>query len=243
MASEEWPNLPSEGFSIELKGIVEDTDQGSSWEISENRFGSPGIPNYEIYNFQAPSGMDAAFNNYETHIVQFASTQDFYQDPDHHGLAGISIKDISGPGLFYLGETGVEQGNIYEPSDLVFSPQEPYSSASSLIYSFIDGSGMESDDHILQFNPAVHVKQGFLDSFRVYPVPAGEYCIFEMPPDLPGSIELYLFDLNGRMLQRLHWTQAESQIHMDLSGLENGIYFYRIKTGQAVVNGKLEIIK
>jgi len=243
MASEEWPELPSEGFSMELKRIVEDTDKGGSWEISENRFGSPGLPNYESYNFHPPTGKDSAFNNHETHILQFSSTQDFYQDTDNHGLVGISIKDLSGPGLFFLGETGIEQGNIYEPSDLVFSPQEPYGSTSSLVYSFIDGSGMESSDHIIQFNPAVKVKQGSRDRYRLYPVPAGEYCIIELPPDHLDFIDFYLFDLNGRMLQRLHWAQPGSQLHVDLSGIENGIYLYRIRTGQAVVNGKIEVIK
>jgi len=243
MASIEWPALPEAGFSIELKSVVDDTGNGANWEISENRFGSPGLPNNSYYSFHLPSGRDSIFTSYETQLVEFISSQDFYQDLDHHNMAAISIKELAGPGHMFMGETRVEQGKIYDPSDLVFSPQEPFSSSSSLVYSFIDKSGQESSDYTIQFNPALNVSQEVRENFRLYPVPAKEFCMIEIPPDHLGPIDFFLFDLNGKTLQTLHSKNTEGTLVIDLAGVESGIYFYLIRTNQAVVNGKVEVIK
>ncbi len=243
MASFDWPTLPDEGYSLELRNIVDDTSNGSLWEISENSFGSPGLPNDAFYNFQKPSGKDSIFTNYETHIIGFNSSQDFYSDPDQHSMAGISIKEITGPGQFYLEETKVDQGRIYDPFDLVFQPREPYNSATRLIYSFIDKSGQESSDYSIWFNPAVSITQRVRESFRLYPVPAQEFCIIEIPPDHLGPIDFFLFDMNGKMLQSLHPKITHRNLTVDLAGVESGIYFYLIKTSRSVVNGKIEVIK
>ena len=143
----------------------------------------------------------------------------------------------------FLGETRIEQGKIYDPSDLIFSPQEPFSSSSSLVYSFIDNSGQESTDNTIQFNPAVNVKPGIQPGFLLYPVPAKEFCMIEIPPDHLGPIDFFLFDLNGKTLQSLHLKNPGSKLTVDLTGVENGIYLYLIRTRQAVVNGKIEVIK
>jgi len=243
MASIEWPALPDEGFSLELKSIVDDTAEGSNWEMSENHFGSPGLSNTSYYSFHLPSGKDSAFSSSETHILEFTTSQDFYQDPDHHNMAGISIKELTGPGYIFHGEIRVEQGEIYDPSDLVFTPQEPFNSPSSLVYSFIDKSGQESSNHTIQFNPALDVRLGIQPKFRLYPVPAKEFCIIEIPPDHQGLIDYFLFDLNGKMLQSLHSEKTGSKLTIDLTGVESGIFFYLIRTRQAVVNGKIEVIK
>ena len=158
-------------------------------------------------------------------------------------MAGISIKELAGPGHMFMGETRVEQGKIYDPSDLVFSPQEPFSSSSSLVYSFIDKSGQESSDYTIQFNPAVNVSQEVRENFRLYPVPAKEFCMIEIPPDYLGPIDFFLFDLNGKTLQTLHLKITERTLVIDLTGVESGIYFYLIRNSQAVVNGKIEVIK
>ena len=142
-----------------------------------------------------------------------------------------------------MGETKVEQGNIYDPSDLIFSPQEPFSSQSIFTYSFIDKSGQESSYHTIQFNPSVSVNQDIRESFRLYPVPAQEYCIIEIPPDHMGPLEFFLFDLNGKTLQSLQSKNTGRTLTIDLTTVENGIYLYLIKTRQAVVNGKIEVIK
>jgi len=243
MASIEWPALPEEGFSLELKSIVDDTGNGANWEISENVFGSPGLPNNSYYSFHLPSGRDSIFTSYETQLLEFISSQDFYLDLDNHNMAGISIKELAGPGHMFLGETRVEQGKIYDPSDLVFSPQEPFSNSSSLVYSFIDKSGQESSDYTIQFNPAVNVSQDVRESFRLYPVPAREFCMIDIPPYYQGPIDFFLFDLNGKTLQTLHSKITERTLVIDLTGVESGIYFYLIRNSQAVVNGKIEVIK
>lgn len=243
MASPDWPLLPDEGYSLELKKIVYDSGSGSNWEISENSFGSPGLLNHSIYNFHKPIGKDSILSNYETHLLQFVSSGKFFSDADNHSLAGISIKGITGPGQLYFDETKAEQGGIYDPFDLVFQPQEPSGNETKLIYSFIDKSGQESDNHTLWFNPAVSITQRFRESFLLYPIPAQEFCNITIPPDHQGPLDLYLFDINGKMLQSLHLNFVAEKLTIDLAGMENGIYFYLIKTNYAVVNGKIEVIK
>lgn len=211
--------------------------------ISENSFGSPGLLNHAFYNFQKPSGKDSVFTSHETHLLGFISSQDFYSDRDHHSLAGISIKEITGPGQFYLEDTRIDQGQIYDPHDLVFQPHEPYSSATKLIYSFIDKSGQESSDYSIWFNPALNVTEKARESFRLYPVPAQEFCIIEIPTDHLGPIDFFLFDMNGKTLQSLHSKISDRNLTIDLAGVESGIYFYLIKTNRSVVNGKIEVIK
>ncbi len=243
MASNEWPTLPDEGFSIELKSLVDDTGDGANWEISENVYGSPGLPNTAYYSFHLPSGKDSIFTSYETQVLKFITSQEFYQDQDQHHMAGISIQELTGPGHLFHGETRIEEGEIYDPSDLVFSPQEPFSSSSSMVYSFIDKSGQESSDYTILFNPVVNVEHQFLENFRLYPVPARDFCTIEFPPDHQGSIDFFLFDLNGKTLQSLHSNISGRYLTIDLTGVESGIYFYLIRTRQAVVNGKIEVIK
>lgn len=243
MSSGDWPALPQEGFSLELKHLTDETDLGSSWELSEDIFGTPGLANHHSHNFQPPRGKDTVLNNHETHILAMSSSTDYYQDPDAHQLAAISIIGLTGPGVLYHGETIVEQGKTYMPSDLVFSPQEPFTSSSSLTYSFIDKSGQESSSHEIQFNPSTRSKENIRDIFSLYPIPAKDHCIIVMPPEHQGPVEFNLFDLNGRKLQSRQLSSSGDKIHVDLSDVGSGMYFFLIRTRQAVVNGKLEVIK
>jgi hypothetical protein len=243
MASPDWPSLPAEGFSLELRNITEKTDIGSNWEISENIFGSPGLPNHQFYNFQAPTGKESVFSNLETHTLEFISSEEYYHDPDLHQMAGIFVKKLTGPGKMYLGDTMLEQGKVYDPADLIFSPEEPLSSGSSLEYSFIDRSGQESSVHTIQFNPMVRATQTSRERFHIYPIPARDFCILDLPPDFQGPLYFYLFDLNGRLLKSLQTISTGKQLHIDLTRMDSGIYFFLIKTRESLINGKIEVIK
>jgi hypothetical protein len=243
MSGQEWPVLPEKGFSLELKQIVDDTNIGSNWELSETIFGSPGLPNHSMYNFQPPSGRDTVFHNHKTQLLEFASTQDYYWDPDLHAMAAIAVKEFSGPGKILLDGEPVEEGKTYSPSDMSFSPQEPFISASTFVYSFIDKSGMESSTHTIRFDPLVNTLRKAEEQYHLYPHPARDFCIIDLPPDHMGPWDFYLFDLNGRILQTLHSSGTESSLRIDLSGMESGMYLYLLKTRQVVVNGKIEVIK
>jgi hypothetical protein len=243
LGSTDWPVLPPEGYSLELRHITDDTESGSNWEISEDIFGSPGLSNHLCYQFRAPSGKDSVFSNHETHVLEFTSSEEYYLDHDHHKMAGISILELSGPGLLHSGSTEVEEGKLYGPSDLVFSPREPYTVASKLTYSFTDISGQESPAHMIQFMSMVHTPPEPRAEFHLYPVPAKDYCIIDLPSGHQGPVDFDLFDLNGRKLQSIHVPDAGNQFHIDLSRIENGVYFYLIRTRQAAVNGKIEVIK
>jgi len=243
MSSSHWPLMPDEGYSIELKSLVEDTGNGDSWELSENSFGSPGLLNHLFYNFRKPVGRDSAFTNYETHLLEFFSSEDFYSDPDNHPMAAISVKAITGPGQFYVDGKEIEEGSIYSPNDIVFQAREPFNSPSSLVYSFFDKSGQESTNYSIFFNSSTDVVQEAHESFRLYPVPAQGYCILEIPPEHQGPIDFVLFDLNGKTLQSVHSNINQQNLVIDLWSVQNGMYFYLIKTRLSVVNGKLVVFK
>jgi len=243
MDSPDWPVLPEEGFSLELKSIADDAENGSNWELSENSFGSPGRPNYTCYNFHKPSGRDSILSNNEIHHLGFTSPGEFYSDQDHHLLAGISIKNITGPGELYLDNTRIGHGKVYDPSDLEFRPREPLSGATILTYSFIDKSGQESSDYTIMFNPTLDIPHVNRESLRVYPVPSHDFCIIEIPPDYPDPIDFFLFDINGKTLKSLHFPGGNKSLNIDLTGVGSGIYLYLIKTDRSVVNGKIEVVR
>ena len=56
-------------------------------------------------------------------------------------------------------------------------------------------------------------------------------------------IDFFLFDLNGKSLQTIHSKASGRNLIIDMTGMESGIYFYLINTRQALVNGKIEVIK
>ncbi|MEN8157803.1 MAG: CotH kinase family protein [Bacteroidota bacterium] len=237
-----WPQLPAEGYSLELKSIVGDIALETNWEISGTIFGSPGLSNHAVYNFQKPEGKDSIFSNLEQHLLPFYSTTDFYSDADHHHLAGISVKNIEGPGQFYANEERIESGHIYEPVDITFQPGELQYDGTILQYSFIDQSGQESSDYTIQFLNATGLNRDAADVFRIYPNPAQHICTIEITDNHMGPVDFYLFDLNGRVLKQLHSNQTERILTVDLTRVKSGIYFYMIKTSKSVRNGKLEVV-
>jgi CotH kinase protein/Chitobiase/beta-hexosaminidase C-terminal domain/Secretion system C-terminal sorting domain/Lamin Tail Domain len=243
MNSSDWPLFPEEGYSLELKSLVKNANIGTSWKLSKNSFGSPGLLNHAFYNFREPTGKDTILTSFETHMLKFVSSGDFYLDPDNHSMAGISIKAITGPGQFYMAETRIEEGQVYPPGDLVFKPREPHNSPCSLVYSFFDKSGQESADYSILFSPIADVIEQTQENFQVYPVPAQDFCTIVIPSNHQGPIELYLFDMNGKMLQSLHSKTNPRTLSINLSTIESGMYFYLIRTWNSVVNGKLEVIK
>ena len=243
MDSPDWPVLPDQGYSLELHSLVDDPSDGANWELSADRFGSPGLPNQSTYHFQPPSGKDTLCSNSKTHLLYLYSSPEFYYDPDGHGMAGISVKSINGPGDIYLGSEKVEESKIYAPADLIYQPRGALNVSTSLIYSFIDNSGQESSDHVIRFDPLTGTSRLLRKEIHIYPVPAHDFCRFEIPRDLAGPIHFYLIDLQGKILQSLHTDISGGNFIVDLTRVESGFYFYLIETGQSIINGKLEVIK
>jgi len=239
----DWPVRPAEGYSLELKSIINNTDLGMNWEISENTYGSPGLPNHTAYSFQQPAGKDTTLSNSQNTVLSFLSSPDFYSDPDNHSLAGISVKSIEGPGRIYSNYNQVSSGNIYEPSDFIFQTDKPYYVATLLQYSFIDQSGQESSDYSINFLNATSITPDSQEGFRLYPIPAQHECYFEIPASHLGPIDFYLFDLNGKILQHRNMIQTDKILSIDLSDISNGMYIYMLKTPLTVRNGKIDVIK
>jgi hypothetical protein len=96
---------------------------------------------------------------------------------------------------------------------------------------------------MIQFHPMTRSTRPVRESFHLYPVPAKDHCKFVFPPDLRGPLEFSLFDLNGRLLQSRQFVSIGDEMHVDLTAVGSGMYFYLIRTPNAVFNGKLEVIK
>ena len=242
-ASGDWPVMPSEGYSLELKHFIDHPEFGINWELSENSFGSPGLPNHNIYSFQKPTGKDTTFSNLFPMNLAFLSSSDFYSDPDQHSLGGIFVKSIEGPGKFFGNQKPVSSGKVFEPADFIFQPDLPYEQVTRLTCSFIDQSGQESSNFTINFQNHTGENPESPQAIRLYPIPAQSVCFLEIPAIHTGPKEFYLFDLSGKILQQHHLIQSDSRLRIDLTGLADGIYLYMLKTSQTVVNGKIEVAR
>jgi hypothetical protein len=96
---------------------------------------------------------------------------------------------------------------------------------------------------VIRFDPLTGTSRLLREEIHIYPVPAHDFCRFEIPRDLAGPIHFYLIDLQGKILQSLHTDISGGNFIVDLTRVESGFYFYLIETGQSIINGKLEVIK
>lgn len=76
----------------------------------------------------------------------------------------------------------------------------------------------------------------FSDQYTIFPNPASDI-VFISTPNSTGKAEAILFDLNGRLLQRITLHQGVSQ--MDMNNYPNGCYILRIVNGDFVQTEKI----
>jgi hypothetical protein len=76
---------------------------------------------------------------------------------------------------------------------------------------------------------------------HVYPNPGRDVFNILMEQVQPGSVTLFLYNMNGQMLQQREYSgiQDEFHIQMDLSGHASGIYHLQLINGRHMVNRKL----
>ena len=76
----------------------------------------------------------------------------------------------------------------------------------------------------------------FSDQYTVFPNPASDV-VFISTPNSTGKAEATLYDLNGRLLQRITLHQGVSQV--DMNNYPNGCYILRIVNGDFVQTEKI----
>lgn len=238
-----WPDLPAEGFSLELKLPVYNPETGASWKMSHNRFGSPGLSNSSYYDFHHPAGKDSVLSNREPARIRFSTSTDYFNDQDGHELAGIRIVSLEGPGKFYQSGNQVTGSSVLPPEDLYFEPELPYSRSSRLVYRLIDQSGESSDACTLEFLSDTKAWERMQSGWKLYPNPATDHFIFETDVAFGYPSEFVLLDITGKQVLHQHVSAGDRKIVVSLSGLESGIYIYKLQAPGRRMYGKVEVIR
>lgn len=238
-----WPELPAEGFSLELRLPVNDPQYGASWKLSHNRFGSPGLSNSRFYNFQRPSGKDSMLTNREPAWIRLTTSDDFYSDHDGHVLAGIRVVSKEGPGNLLYEGAPVTSSGILSPADLYFEPAAPYSKTTKLVYRMIDRSGESSEECSLEFIPETGTWETIQSGWKVYPNPARDQLFIETGIAFLQPREFILLDITGKELMHRQLINGAQKVSVNLSGLEPGIYIYVLQSHGQRLHGKVEVIR
>ncbi|MCF8247528.1 MAG: S8 family serine peptidase [Saprospiraceae bacterium] len=73
---------------------------------------------------------------------------------------------------------------------------------------------------------------------RVFPNPVGERLNVEVQHAV-GEAQLELFDVSGRLVLLRNWNILSPSVSVDFAGNPSGLYFYRLLSGGAVMQGKV----
>jgi hypothetical protein len=238
-----WPELPPEGFSLEIKLPVYDPQIGACWQLSHNCFGSPGLPNRLFYDFHAPTGKDSTLNNREPAWIRFNSSDTYYSDPDGHELSAIQVISTEGPGNFTHLGTPVTGSDMLSPADLYFEPAAPYSTTSRLVYRLIDRSGEASEEYAIECIPETGTRKNIQTTWKVYPNPATDHLTIETGIAFLQPRDFILLDITGKQLLNKKLTPGEGKATINIDGLEPGMYIYILKGAGHRLHGKVEIAR
>jgi hypothetical protein len=99
----------------------------------------------------------------------------------------------------------------------------------------ITSSAGVSEDH-----PSLRLRS------RVYPNPFGGVSTMEFFLSRTREVELEVYDLSGRRLERVYrgvLGEGNHALSLDAAGYSPGLYFYRLRAGRDVSTGKLLIVR
>ena len=99
---------------------------------------------------------------------------------------------------------------------------------------------MSSCSFELLIEEILNANETELGSLILYPNPADNYVYLSNPNNLE-LFDVTVYDLMGRMIQKIDLSNMESEISIDVFGFENASYFMIIKTSQGTTNKKLLI--
>jgi hypothetical protein len=125
--------------------------------------------------------------------------------------AGGDYQTVEGSVSFSLGQIFYENFSVTDGS-IVQGVQQPYDIS---IVSEVEDA------------PAISL------NFSAYPNPAGDYLFLEIKGELKAPCLLYLYDINGKLLQNL--TVTIKQTRVDMSRYKPAVYFLKVIEGQKKV--------
>lgn len=255
----------SGGAFTASSGVFVSTDGGQSWQDrsdpgmlywTKDLIIDPHDPSQNTWYVGVHSGWGGAPNGlgglYKTtdrgqtwnRILVLDRVESCSVDPHDPAVMYVTTE---AEGLWYtnsLNQTGpefrlVETYPFQHPMRVFFDPYEP---EKIWITSFGNGirvgtdagtsTGVSNDE---SSDPLV---------FQVSPNPVDDYFTFDFQLDLPGKIEVKLYDETGRFVQDLNSNKAiypsgKSSIQVDISSHPPGLYFLQFKQGAAAGFRKL----
>lgn len=88
---------------------------------------------------------------------------------------------------------------------------------------------------------------GALTGFEAYPNPTTDRVTIGFHLERPADVSIQLLDLQGRVVRQIaqdrRFAPGDHKMSGDLSGLDAGVYFYRIDAGARPVSGKLILMR
>ncbi|MCD4697024.1 MAG: T9SS type A sorting domain-containing protein, partial [Bacteroidales bacterium] len=82
-----------------------------------------------------------------------------------------------------------------------------------------------------------------IESLQIYPNPAGSVVSLQSAVFSQQSSVVELYDLNGKKLLEIQIPEGMETVEIDVSGLQNGVYFCRITTDETILTKKMIIRK
>jgi hypothetical protein len=79
-------------------------------------------------------------------------------------------------------------------------------------------------------------------SFNIVPNPATDYIVLEATNITSQHIQLYVYDMTGRILSSANYTNPDD-MRLDVSALAGGVYMVRLDNGEHQITQKLLINK
>lgn len=222
--------LPVENASVNLEGIIKTTNESGvaeftnyepgsySWSVTKsNYYESTGMAEIIDENI-AVAVILAPVLHYS---ITFVVTENMGANPVEGALVNLD-------GLIqYTNELGVTIFTNYLPGSYPYSViKEGYPLEFGTADVIDEDLTIEVD--LLIDNIRVFESQGIF----IYPNPTEGLLNINFNNDLPGTVDIFLFDLAGKFIS--HWNVSNHKNQIDLSAVQKGEYIIQIKAGKDV---------
>lgn len=80
----------------------------------------------------------------------------------------------------------------------------------------------------------------------VYPNPASENTSVEFSLRAKSKVAISIYDITGKMVEQTaasEYSSGNHSVNLNLSGLENGVYFIRINSGNEITSTRISIVR
>ncbi len=90
-------------------------------------------------------------------------------------------------------------------------------------------------------SPAVGIENIESPEFNIFPNPASEFFFLNLDENISQSSNYQIVDCTGRTVRRGTIEAGKRQIEISVSGISNGVYFFRLESSQNIFQQKLII--